>query len=217
MSFTVYTIVFSILGILLFISAVRRLKKRQIISATSRGLISVLILGLATLFGGLGMSLYTYQRLTTQQAVADVLITESGPNEFELRLTLFGGKKLVYKMIGDGWRLDAKVIIWKPQASLFGLDPVYKLDGIQNQYKNRELTNIKTITSHKLSENSGIEAVNFLKKNKKWLPWLEAAYGSSVYMPFANRARYKVSITLSGLKAKAANKEAETAVANWEQ
>ena len=216
MSLTVYAVVFLILGIFLFISAIRRLKKRQIISATGRGFFSVVLLAIATLFTALGINLYTFNRLTSTKPVADVFIYDAGPRQYDVKLNLPDGKKLSYKMIGDGWRLDAKVIIWKPQAALFGFDPVYKLDGIQNQFKNLEEINVKTITSYKLSKNVGMDAVNLLKKYKRWLPWLESAYGGSVYMPFANKAHYQVSITQTGLKAKPANKEAEMAVENWD-
>lgn len=173
-------------------------------------------LGIATLFSALGINLYTYDRLTRQESIADIHIIQESPHEFEVNLHLKDGRKLKYKMIGDGWRLDSKVIVWKPQASLFGLDPVYKLDGIQNQFQNRETKTVKHITSYRLSEEMGMDAVTFFKKYQKWMPWLDSAFGSSVYMPLADRAHYQVSITLSGLKANAINKEAEAAVKNWQ-
>jgi len=207
MTLTIYAIIFTVLGILLFISAVRRIRKRQIISATGRGVFSIAIFGAATLCFSLGMNLYTYQRLTAQKIIANIYITKADNDAFNVKLHLTDGRKFNYKMVGDGWAFSAKVIVWKPQASLIGLDPVFRLDGIENHYENKDPVTIKTITSYKLTDKPGLEAVDLFKKYQNWLPWLHDSFGSAVYKQFKHNAHHKVIITTTGLKLETSQQE----------
>ena len=35
---------------------------------------------------------------------------------------------------GDEWQMDARVVNWKPPATLLGLDPIYQLDRLSGRY-----------------------------------------------------------------------------------
>ena len=37
-------------------------------------------------------------------------------------------------MLGDEWQLDARVINWKPPATLLGLEPIYRLERLSGRY-----------------------------------------------------------------------------------
>ena len=47
----------------------------------------------------------------------------------------------------------------------------------------------------------------------RWLPFVDAVYGSATYMPMADGARYQVSITQSGLIARPLNPAADAVTA----
>ena len=47
------------------------------------------------------------------------------------------------------------------------------------------------------------------------LPWIDARYGSAVYLPMADRARFEVSVGPAGLVARPGNDVARAAIAGW--
>jgi len=47
------------------------------------------------------------------------------------------------------------------------------------------------------------------------MPWIDATYGTATYLPMADRARYGVWLTPSGLIGRPANQQARTAVNRW--
>ena len=51
--------------------------------------------------------------------------------------------------------------------------------------------------------------------HKRWMPFVDAVYGSAVYLPMADGARYEVAITQSGLLARPVNEVAKAAAGNW--
>jgi hypothetical protein len=53
------------------------------------------------------------------------------------------------------------------------------------------------------------------RKNQKYLPWIDAVYGSAAYMPMAHQARFKVTISSSGLVVRAINTKAQQAIDGW--
>ncbi len=55
----------------------------------------------------------------------------------------------------------------------------------------------------------------FAHKYQNWLNWVDAVYGSAVFLPMTDGARFQVSIGRTGLIARPANKEARQAVSQW--
>jgi hypothetical protein len=53
------------------------------------------------------------------------------------------------------------------------------------------------------------------KKYKRWVPWVDALYGSATYMPMVDGASYTVSFSLTGLLARPSNDIARKAVSQW--
>lgn len=50
---------------------------------------------------------------------------------------------------------------------------------------------------------------------RRWLPLIDARYGSSVYLPAAEGARYEVKVSATGLVARPVNEAGRQAVAQW--
>ena len=49
----------------------------------------------------------------------------------------------------------------------------------------------------------------------RWLPFVDAVYGSATYLPMADGARFQVTISQTGLVARPTNDAAEAAVGAW--
>ena len=112
-------------------------------------------------------------------------------------------------LAGDEWQLDARVLKWKGWANLLGLDAQYRLERVSGRYRQIEQERKDERTVYALSENPGIDLWTMSIDHRRWLPFVDAVYGSAVYLPMADGARYEVSITQSGLVARPVNDVAE--------
>jgi hypothetical protein len=64
---------------------------------------------------------------------------------------------------------------------------------------------------YSLSENPGIDLWTWAQDHPGWLPFVDSIYGSATYLPMVDGARYQVSLTQSGLVARAVNPVADAA------
>ncbi len=116
---------------------------------------------------------------------------------------------------GDEWQMDARVVNWKPPATLLGLDPVYQLERLSGRYSTvgDEMTRQRTV--HALSEEMTLDIWQVARRFPKLLPGVDAYYGSATYLPMADGARYEVSISRTGLVARPVNAAARAALGDW--
>jgi hypothetical protein len=53
-----------------------------------------------------------------------------------------------------------------------------------------------------LTTASGFDVWEFARQSGEWLPGVDAAYGSSVFLPMRDGMRYEVSLSATGLLAR---------------
>ena len=53
---------------------------------------------------------------------------QSAPGEYTARLMIEGETDRLLPLRGDEWQMDARVVTWKPPATILGLDPIYQLE-----------------------------------------------------------------------------------------
>ena len=85
--------------------------------------------GVATAsLGGAGMiligSIYGYKQLTDEQTVSLIELRENAPGEYTARLMIDGQSDQLFSLSGDEWQIDARVVTWKPPATILGLEPI---------------------------------------------------------------------------------------------
>src|SRR6185295_13642967 len=176
----------------------------------------LLLLAVAALTFTVSMNLHTYARLMHEQPVAQIIFEARGPQRHRATLTQMpGGQMQVFVLAGDEWQLDARVLKWKGWANLLGLDAQYRLERVSGRYRELEQERKDERTVYALSENPGIDLWTASIDHKRWLPFVDAVYGSAVYLPMADGARYEVAITQSGLLARPVTDVAKTAAGNW--
>lgn len=161
-----------------------------------------LLLAVAAI-GGLGsLNLYTYHRFTDEADVATLRFDQLGARRYSVMLHRADGQQREFELQGDEWQLDVRMIKWTDWLTFLGESPLYQLDRISGRYVTVEdaLTNGQTI--HDLSEKKGVDIWSFARKAGDWLPGIDAAYGSSVYLPMADGATYRVSISHTGVLAR---------------
>ncbi|MCK5669652.1 MAG: cation/multidrug efflux pump [Gammaproteobacteria bacterium] len=163
------------------------------------------------------MNLYTYSRIIHEQDVAEIVFAEISPQYYSA--TLYSGnerRSAKYIIKGDEWQLDARIIKWKSPVYLAGLDPLYRLERISGRYSNiqEEKTGIRTVYS--LTENQGLDIWSIMKKYPSWIPWIDAYYGSATYLPMSDKARFKITLSQTGLLARPVNDPAKEIIQFWD-
>ena len=193
-----------------------RIRQRKLLQSSIFGLPSMLFLSLFLCMLLLFFNLNTYNRLTAESTVAEVLVSKVAERRYQLEIRYGKSSTEIFLINGDEWQLDVRIIKWKSWANLIGLDSFYQLDRISGRYKDIDLANTKLPTAYKiLKQERGLSLWDMKKMVGKRLAFLDTYFGQSVFVPMSHLARYTVSITLSGLVVRPANEEANQAVEAW--
>ena len=210
------TILIALFGLLLLALACQRLYRARFIAATGSALMGLLLLSLAGLLFVISLNLHTYARLTHEKPVAQIVFEARGPQQYRATLAeVPSGEMQLFMLSGDEWQLDARVLKWQGWANLLGLDAQYRLERIGGRYRDIEQERNDQRTVYALSENPGLDLWLLSTQYPRWLPFVDAVYGSATYMPMADGARYEISITQSGLITRPINPAAEAAAGSW--
>lgn len=160
---------------------------------------------LAVAVGGLGgLNLYTYQRFTEESPVATLTFGEAGPRTFQMTLLPHAGVAQSFVLSGDEWQPDARMIKWTDWLTFLGESPLYRLDRISGRYISIDEARANAQTMHRRTEEQGIDVWAFARRAGEWLPGVDAAYGSSVFLPIADGLVYEVTMSRTGLLARRA-------------
>jgi hypothetical protein len=118
---------------------------------------------------------------------------------------------------GDEWQLDARVITWQPPATILGFEPVYQLERLSGRYSNVDSERSQPRTVHGLADERPLDLWSVARKFPKLTPGVDAYYGTATYLPMADRARFRVTLSRDALIARPINDEARNAVGKWGQ
>ncbi|VAW94780.1 FIG00955735: hypothetical protein [hydrothermal vent metagenome] len=214
------TIIIAILGIVLFLLAIKRLWRRKLITASLQGLSGLLLLSLAALTTSIALNLYTYQQLTFEQKIATFQLSKIQPKHYRAFISYPDNSTQTYDLRGDQWQLDARILKWSGIATLTGMKTHYRLERLSGRYQDikqeRQLPRtVYSITNPSFLSAWSPDVWRFVKQHQEWFPWVDAIYGSATYLPMTHGARYTINVSTSGLVARAINKEAINAVQNW--
>lgn len=212
----------AIVGLAFAVTGVHRLSQRRFLKAAGLELTGVAFLFLAAASFLLASNLYTYQRLTYEQAVAEISFRQLASQAYRAEIkSLDSDFQQEVDLYGDEWQLDTQVLTWQGIATLLGLDANYRLHRISGRYLDigdeREKPHSVYSLAQKpaLIEDERFDLWAFAHRYQDWLNWVDAAYGSAVFLPMTDGARFQVSISRTGLIARPANKEARQAVSQW--
>ena len=207
-------LVLGLLGLVVLGSAVVQAWRGRL----GRGLLrtgggSVLVL-LGLLLGAIAMNLHTYQRLTAEQAVAEIEFVRISATDFLARLERPDGTRQSFEMDGQEWQLDARVLKWTGPAVILGFETAYRLERLSGRYRDvRDYNGSPAV--YDLSEERGVDLWRIARRHQRWMPGVDTIYGSATYMPMADGARYIITISASGLVTRPANEAARRAVERW--
>ncbi len=186
---------------ILAISFVRRPPRGVI--RLGAGVIAFFI-ALALLAGGalcaaVAVGVSGYRALTREDLAATVDTTPIGPQSFEARIVLPDGSEANYRLAGDQFAVEARILKWHPWANLLGLHTAYELDRVTGRYERIEDEQQRPRTVFPLSPEHRVDLFAWRAR----LPWLaplvDAEYGSSTFTRGDRAARYEVRVSTTGL------------------
>ena len=178
-----------------------------------RGLFGLGLLTLAAVLAAVGWDVYSYKQMQQEQVVATISIEQIEAQHFDLRVVDKEGKEALYTLRGDQWQLDARIIKWKGYATTLGLKPAYRIERLSGRYFDIEQETTAKRTAYAINQSYyGLDVWALFNKNPKWVPVMDAVYGSSTYLPMKDKALFEVSISHTGLLARPLNDAAREAV-----
>ncbi len=211
-----FAIVIAVFGAVLLALAVNRLFRARFLAATGSLLGGALLLAVSGLFFVVSLNLHTYSRLTYETPVAELAFEARGPQQYHVTLARLPiGETQLFLLQGDEWQLDARALKWSGWANVLGLDAQYRLERLSGRYRDIERERNGPRTVYKLTDNPGIDVWAYTLDHPGRLPFVDAVYGTATYLPMADGARYRVSMTQTGLIARPLNESASVATKNW--
>ena len=156
-----------------------------------------------------------YERLTEEQLVGVIEFSRSSPEEYTSRLMIDGQIDRLLTLRGDEWQLDARVITWKPPMTVLGFEPVYQLERLSGRYSSAERERTEQRTVHALADERPLDLWSLARKFPRMAPGIDAFYGTATYVPMADGARFRVTLSRDALIARPINDFAREAVGDW--
>lgn len=215
------SIILGILFVVFVALTLNRIKRGKIFGSTLYGLQGMVIFLLLITILLIFSNLNTYQRLTYENEIANILIRKLATQKYQLVLIYpqnvrKNDEPEYYSLYGDEWQLDARIIKWKGWANVIGLDSYYQLDRISGRYANIEQANTSPPSAYQLmGEQKGMNIWKLKNLMKSKIPFLDAYYGQSVFVPMRDGAKFSVTISQTGLIVRPVNEPASQALQGW--
>ena len=204
------------LGSIFIALGIRRFVRGRIISASIQSLSGASLLFAGLLMLSIATNLYTYGRLNYEQTIADLTFEQIEKQQFRVKIDYQNQNRIDEFLInGDEWQIDARVIKWHGGAQLLGLNAQYRLERISGRYSDIDDEREKSRTVYSLGQKDKVDYWKLIGRYKKWLPWVDAYYGSATYLPMADAISYTLSATQTGLIARPKNLEANEKLKLW--
>jgi hypothetical protein len=208
-------VVFGLIGLLLLLVAVRRFRVMNVGSGVFSGTMAMVFIVLAAAVFALVLDLRTYQRLSNESAVGELDLSRVAPHQYDAVLTYPNGTVAVFFLRGDEWQVDGRILKWQGSVNLLGFDAAFRLDRISGRYTNIEDERGQPRTVYQLRPPDTIDLWDLARRYHRWLPWVDALYGSATFLPMADKGSYEISASQTGLIARPLNEAARNAVSGW--
>ncbi|MDO3385685.1 cation/multidrug efflux pump [Gilvimarinus sp. SDUM040013] len=182
-----------------------------------RGMFGLALLALAVIFAFVALDIFSYRQIVKEQVIATISFEKIAEQEFKAVLADNAGNEQEYRLRGDQWQLDARIIKWKGPVTKLGVQPGYRLDRISGRYFSLEKERQSERSIYSFNESKfGVDVWQWLRQIKETLPIIDAIYGSATYLPMADGALFEVSLSGTGLVTRPLNDFARDAVGLWE-
>lgn len=200
---------------LLLVMTIRCCRRAQWLRGTTNGSLALCIGLLSIVLILVASNLYSYQRLSYEQHIADVDIESIARQQYRLTLQTPQHNTQQFDISGDDWQIDARVLKWHPYANLLGLDLQFQLERISGRFSDITQEKSSPRSVYALSSEHHVDIWQLARSYPKWLPFVDAVYGSAAYVPLHDNAKYQVFATQSGLIIRSKEGSDNKTVTSW--
>ena len=193
---------FGVLASLCLWVVIIRVRKRRFISGGFFGVLLCLFISLAMVSAAFVVNLHSYRRLIHEDPIANLRITELAPQHYRVHLWVENRGEYALELLGDEWQLDARILKWEAYATWIGFDPLYRLERISGRYTDLRQETSAPRSAHSLAIDEGLDLWSLARHHPRWLPFVDAVYGSAAYLPLRDGAEYEITLGASGLIAR---------------
>jgi len=164
--------------------------------------VCVVLFGLFLLM--LVMFVRSYEVFTREKLVARIhcVPVESQDYTMILRfapLTERGeGPAALFRLKGDQWAVGGHILRWHPWLNILGLDTGYQITRLEGRYLHAEDEPPEGRTVYDLGERGMQRLWEWIYRYHEGVPWVEAAYGSTIYTFPDEDKVFLVAVTTSG-------------------
>ena len=212
-----FSIITGVLALVLLLIGLKMLVRSGWLFAWLRGMSGVMFLVLAASLSWVAWDIRHYRELPKDKPIATVSIQQISAQAFNAILIM--GDDVVplkFKLYGDQWQLDARILRWTGVMQTIGGKPGYRLDRISGRYSQLTDELNKPRSVHTLiAQNAKLDLWYWLYAAKGKVPGVQALYGSATFVPMADGALYQVGLSGSGLVATPLNDAAKNAINAW--
>lgn len=208
-------VIFGILTVFFFLKVFHCLGRRKIVRAGASGLSCCVSAALSAAAVVLLFTVLGYARLVEEELVSRIEFRRVSADEYQARLMIDGERDRFFLLRGDEWQMDAKILTWRPPATILGMDPMFQLDRLSGRYAEVDRERSEARTVHDLAPALPIDVWRIARRFPVLAPGIDAYYGTATYVPMADGALYEVSLSRDALIARPANERAREAVGNW--
>lgn len=194
--------------------ASRLLFRRGWLLGWFKGMLGFTLVAAAIVIALVAWDVFSYQQLLEEKSVATVSFERLDSQLYRAVLVDGEGVEQRFNLRGDQWQLDARLMKWKGFVSAWGIAPGYRLDRLSGRYYSLEKERSSERTVYELNRSQGDTDV-WAWLNQWSLPFVDAHYGSATFVPMSDGALFEVSLTNSGLVARALNERAQSAIERW--
>jgi hypothetical protein len=212
MAIQIFSAILLALVVVLLLIAARSLFATGWFVKWLRGTLGFSALVLMVLGFVLALDLLSYFKSNDGEVLATLRFSQLQEQEFEVELVDVSGDNNIYRLWGDQWQLDVRLI--HMQGLLSSKLPSYKLDRLSGRYLSLEQEKNSQRSVYGFMEDNYIDTWPWLA-NQKWLPMIQVKNGSAAFMPMSDGAIYEVTLSHKGLMALPVNEQARVAVESW--
>ncbi|MEO6928596.1 MAG: hypothetical protein ABI190_05465 [Casimicrobiaceae bacterium] len=205
----------AVLVLLFTVLAARCVRRGRTLATMLSALLSTLfvVAGIAVVL--VGGNLSTWSRMAAESPAAVLTFARTGERAYDADIALADGRHQRVALRGDEWQVDARILKWRPFASLLGFDTVFRLDRVSGRYADIDAERAGPRSVASLHPADQFDVWALVRAAQPHLPWVDALYGSAVFLPMADGATFAVSMGPGGLVARPRNDAARVALAGW--
>lgn len=189
----------ALMAIILLIFGIGALRHKKYVGGAVRCLCCLLLLSWAVILGLLSFGSYGFQALTAEAHVATVNISQLSNQRFRATVTMSDGERRVYELAGDQFYIDARILKWRPFATLLGFQTGYELDRIGGRYVRLDDEQAQPRTVFSLASPRPVDTFSLVRRFPPLQALADAEYGSATFMTAQNGGDYAVSVSTTGL------------------